>query len=171
MSRTPVRIDCPDAKAEGTLRLVWKDQTYLIPYDTNLAGPDGCAIHFWLGENSNISGLALAARREADNNRDIVECTYSSGEPSGFWARQRLDRLPVSEFNEAQKIALATYGEGDYAHITSLDECKDVGDGLFTFLMIELADSEDCDTLEEAARRIQMAVEQLYAVKLKIEGY
>jgi hypothetical protein len=67
----------------------------------------------------------------------------------------------MSNFNKAQQIVQQTYGGGDYAHLTTLDECRDAGDTLFTFLMIELADSEDCSTLEEAARRVDSATDQL----------
>lgn len=90
MSRTPARIQCPETKAEGTIHFTWSDQVWQIPFDTQLAGPDGCAIHFWLGDNANVSGLALAARRAADNHRDIVTCSYSSGQPTGYWATQNM---------------------------------------------------------------------------------
>lgn len=88
MSKIPLRIPCPEAKAEGVLYLRFHENDYQIPYDTQLVGPEGCSIHFWLGHNGSISGLPLAARKEASNFRDIVTCTYSVGEPIGFWARQ-----------------------------------------------------------------------------------
>lgn len=88
MSRTPVRIECPEAKAEGDIYINFKGESYRFPFDTQLTGPDGCAIHFWMGKHANVSGLALAARKQADDWRDIVECTYSIGDPEGYWAHQ-----------------------------------------------------------------------------------
>jgi hypothetical protein len=60
-----------------------------------------------------------------------------------------------------QKIVAEHYGGGDYAHVETVDECRDVGDTLFTFLMIELDPKEDCDSWDEAVRRLAMAQEQL----------
>ena len=91
MSKTPQRIQCPEAKAEGNILLTHNGTEYVFPYDTQLAGPDGCHIHFWMGSYANVSGLALAARKEAQNYRDIVSCSYSIGEPQGFWAHQDMD--------------------------------------------------------------------------------
>lgn len=90
MSRTPVRISNPEAKAEGILHFTFKEERYHLPYDTQLAGPDGCAIHFWLREHGSVSGLALTARKAADNYRDIVQCTYSIGQPVGALRNPRL---------------------------------------------------------------------------------
>jgi len=68
--------------------------------------------------------------------------------------------------NASQKQIARSYGGGDYAHFAEkgafraadLDTC---GDALFRFLMVELADSEDCDTLEEAIRRCESARQQI----------
>ena len=68
--------------------------------------------------------------------------------------------------NVWQKKIACSYGGGDYADLAekgemnaeNLDGC---GDTLFRFLMIELADGEDCDTLEEAIRRCESARQQL----------
>ena len=73
--------------------------------------------------------------------------------------------VPVA-LNAWQKEIAHRYGGGDYAylaekdafHAADLDGC---GDMLFRFLMIELADSEDCGTLEEAIRRCESARLQL----------
>lgn len=46
MSRTPRRITCPQLKAEGSIHLKGEDP---IPYDTQLAGPDGVSLHLWMG--------------------------------------------------------------------------------------------------------------------------
>lgn len=67
----------------------------------------------------------------------------------------------MSELTPWQRIVAETYGGGDYAHVRTLDECRDVGDILFTFLMIELDPKEDCDSQLEAACRVEVAMNQL----------
>lgn len=67
----------------------------------------------------------------------------------------------MTTFNKAQQIVLQTYGGGDYAHIDNIKGCRNVGDGLFTFLMTELSDDESCDTLEIAINRVTTASNQL----------
>jgi hypothetical protein len=67
-----------------------------------------------------------------------------------------------------QRLVADNYGGGDYAHVQTLDECRDVGDTLFTFLMIALDPKEDCDSLEEAQRRVGVAEDQLNEIFLKL---
>ena len=74
-------------------------------------------------------------------------------------------RSPVA-LNAWQKQIARSYGGGDYAYLAERSEIgpaalDDCGDTLFRFLMVELADSEDCDTLEEAIRRCESARQQL----------
>jgi hypothetical protein len=72
----------------------------------------------------------------------------------------------VAEFNAAQQVVLKNYGGGDYAErFNDMDDLGNVGDTLFLFLMRELADSEECDTLEEAQRRVDIALGDLQAVR------
>jgi len=85
MSRSPKRITCPAVKAEGSIWLTGQDP---IPFDTQLAGPDGCALHLWMGDRNQDKGLISRAVRLARYNRDIVEVTYSIGEPEGYWSKQ-----------------------------------------------------------------------------------
>lgn len=68
------------------------------------------------------------------------------------------------KFNRAQRIVANTYAGGDFDHVQP-DEIHDVGDTLFTFLMIELSDDEGCDDAEEAARRVRVAIDELVAVE------
>lgn len=70
----------------------------------------------------------------------------------------------MAEFNAYQRAIANTYGGGDYAHVETLDECRNVGDTLFTFLMIECATSEGCDSAEEANRRLHMAMDNIQEV-------
>ena len=72
---------------------------------------------------------------------------------------------PVT-LNVWQKEIARSYDGGDYAYLAEKDEISDedldrCGDTLFQFLMIELADGEDCGTLEEAIRRCESARQQL----------
>jgi hypothetical protein len=68
--------------------------------------------------------------------------------------------------NKWQKAVARTYGDGDYGHFAESGEIRDneldqCGDTLFEFLMLELSDAEDCDSLEEAVRRVESACRQL----------
>ena len=69
-----------ERKAEGTLNGV--------PFDTWIAGSQGCGVHFWLG-SAPSKQLANELRRAMTNFRDVIECTYSSGQPAGFWANEK----------------------------------------------------------------------------------
>ena len=70
--------------------------------------------------------------------------------------------------NESQAQVLLSYCDGEFAHL--LDEStaaafeasvKSCGDGLLRFLMVELADSEGVDSMEEGLRRVNVAVDQM----------
>jgi hypothetical protein len=86
--------------------------------------------------------------------------------------------MSVNGINLAQRIALNTYAEGDFAHLEL--ECEDsasklaekaaqVGDTLFEFIIKELASSEDCENIEEAVRRIAGAENQLFDLRTRLE--
>jgi hypothetical protein len=59
--------------------------------------------------------------------------------------------------NPFQLLCAQTYGEGDFAHIESVEQARDVGDTLFVFLMIELSLSEGCESTDEALCRLEIA--------------
>ena len=70
------------------------------------------------------------------------------------------------QLNDWQKAVARTYGDGDYGHFEvegkiSDDDLEQCGDTLFAFLMLELSDAEDCDSSEEAIRRLESARRQL----------
>ncbi|HEX7855003.1 MAG TPA: hypothetical protein VF503_15040 [Sphingobium sp.] len=71
--------------------------------------------------------------------------------------------------NPIQRICADTYAEGDFAHVETLDDAREAGDTLFTFLMIELSSPEGCDSDEEAARRLEMAIDQIRGVADAVE--
>lgn len=78
--------------------------------------------------------------------------------------------------NAFQKTAARAYGDGDYAHIADIAttqeadaEIEDCGDTLFRFVMVELRSSEDCDSKEEALRRLEKAIADIQGVIHAIE--
>lgn len=73
----PSRISAPATKAEGLC--------HDIPYNTNLAGPNGCTIHFWMGDKSKDKVLLQKLIKTARYERDIVSVTFSDGAPTGIW--------------------------------------------------------------------------------------
>ena len=88
MSRTPQRIPCPDAKAEGDI--IHPDLPEPIPYDTDVISPDGVHIHLWMGKHDQDGAARSLAVRVARYCRDIVSVSYSIGKPTGYWAHQNL---------------------------------------------------------------------------------
>lgn len=69
------------------------------------------------------------------------------------------------------RVALFYCG-GEFGGVATQDDIDNSGDGLFRFVMTELAAGEDCDTHAEAVRRLGRAVEQLEEVidLLEAEG-
>jgi hypothetical protein len=70
------------------------------------------------------------------------------------------------QLNDWQKAVARTYGDGDYRHFEvdgkiSDDDLERCGDTLFIFLMLELSGAEDCDSSDEAIRRLENARRQL----------
>lgn len=63
--------------------------------------------------------------------------------------------------NQWQKAVCDTYGGGDYRHLKRSprwqDQLEDLGDTLFSFLMIELSDTEDCEDAQTALQRLEAA--------------
>src|SRR3546814_19350630 len=96
------------------------------------------------------SSLPAFARRNGSCSTATVRLKKDSGPMTG-------------KFNRAQRIVANIYGDGDFQHVRP-GEIHDVGDTLFTFLMVELSDDEGCDDVEEAGRRVRMAIDGLVAV-------
>lgn len=57
-----------------------------IPYNTELAGPDGVHIHFWLGDQTPESARLSEALAAAQAHRDVVRASWSPGKPRNYWA-------------------------------------------------------------------------------------
>ncbi len=81
---------------------------------------------------------------------------------------------PERTLNGAQKAMIQSYANGDYAHIKDPAEADDTFDGLLPFLMRELGYENDCDSAEEALRRldniqreVQEVLDDVYQASLK----
>lgn len=74
--------------------------------------------------------------------------------------------------NRFQAAVAKSYGGGDYAYLidspTANSEYEDAGDTLFTFLMRELSDTEDCENLETAIGRMENAVRDVMLARDEI---
>lgn len=68
--------------------------------------------------------------------------------------------------NKFQRAAAKVYGGGDFSHVQNLDETKDVGDGLFSFLMSEISD-KDID-IETVLNRLGRAIADIEDVIFEI---
>jgi hypothetical protein len=66
--------------------------------------------------------------------------------------------------NAAQKILCDTYNDGSFADVRTREDAGHVGDTLFTFLFIELSDSEGVANVDEAIYRVSRAQQDLEAV-------
>lgn len=71
-------------------------------------------------------------------------------------------------YNEIQQKILKEYQNGEFAHLCAPDateeDLADCGDGLLVFVIHEVADSEDCDSVGEAYGRISRAADDLYKI-------
>ncbi len=69
--------------------------------------------------------------------------------------------------NSYQAAVADHHGGGDFEYFPQLENWRkqldDCGDGLFRFLMIELADAEDCNSKAEALRRLNNAARDIAA--------
>lgn len=78
--------------------------------------------------------------------------------------------------NPYQQQCLTNYDDGAFEHLRELPpeelarELEHCGDGLLRFMMVELADSEGCDSPEEARRRLELAGRQLAGVAAAVEN-
>lgn len=75
---------------------------------------------------------------------------------------------PAPEFDAFQQIVANTYDNGEHECHTP-DDIDTCGDSLLMFLMRELSLSEDCDSIDEAIRRVDVAIRQLEAVRDGLE--
>lgn len=83
------KISNPNTKAEGDVYL--RDVDQVFPYVTQLAGPNGCVIHFWMGSRFGDKELRNRLLQKSKNFRDVLSGSYSEGVPSGYWAHQNME--------------------------------------------------------------------------------
>ena len=63
--------------------------------------------------------------------------------------------------NEFQRAVLTDYSDGDFSWIIaaldggSVVDFNSLGDGLLTFLLVELSNSESCETVADAESRLE----------------
>lgn len=70
----------------------------------------------------------------------------------------------MSDMNAFQRIAIGAYADGEFSHIEEHSFGHNYGDTLFAFVLTELSEKEDCDSLEEAVNRMRRAVRELQEV-------
>lgn len=58
------------------------------------------------------------------------------------------------------------YEGGEFAYITSAEQAKSVGDGLFAFCIFEAGDAQDAD---ECGRMLTRAINQLRSVRAELK--
>ncbi len=74
--------------------------------------------------------------------------------------------------NKQQQIAAKVYGGGDYSYVTSIEQVEraNIGDTLFLFIMRELDESEGCNSMGEAIRRMERAQADIQVVLDGLRG-
>lgn len=82
----PVRIKCPVKQAEGDV--YHPSCPDPMPYCTDLAGPDGVHIHFWIDYPYYGQKFVRKLKAFASNFNDIVSVSWSDGQPAGYWTHQ-----------------------------------------------------------------------------------
>ncbi len=67
-------------------------------------------------------------------------------------------------FDPFQQVVAAAYNGGDHACQTP-ENINDCADTLLTFLMRELSEKEECESIEEAISRLDVAIRELEEVR------
>lgn len=68
------------------------------------------------------------------------------------------------KLNQYQRAVLNDYSDGEFAHLSKQEGIRDVaslGDGLLSFILVELSDKEDCESAHHARRRMERAKDDL----------
>lgn len=65
-----------------------------------------------------------------------------------------------------QRIVADNYEGGEFSHVQGVaDAGRKLGDGLFNFLLIELSNAEDCDSIDTALHRLETIEREIAEVK------
>lgn len=84
-------------------------------------------------------------------------------------SEQKSEEQRPFRLNAYQKAAVSVYGEGDFAYLADMEfknydefhsRVRSCGDGLLTFMLLELADS-DCASVEEARNHISRVIDSM----------
>lgn len=70
----------------------------------------------------------------------------------------------MSQLNDIQRKAAAAYDDGIFSHCESMSDAREVGDGLFAFILGELNDKDVEGSPDEAIRRLEIARTQIEEV-------
>ncbi|PJG47228.1 hypothetical protein CAF53_02460 [Sphingobium sp. LB126] len=89
--------------------------------------------------------------------------TTHIGPARAAWAAHFIDKEYIM-LNPFQRACAAVFSGGDFSHVETIQQARDMHDTLFTFLMIELSTSEDCNSRDEAIRRLEAAVADIEQV-------
>jgi hypothetical protein len=105
--------------------------------------------------------------REIEKESETCICLSFDNFTCGFPLDHEVEVTVEGDLNEFQQAAAFAYTEDQDDSLFLIKrqaEAEEVGDTLFEFLMIELSDTEDCDSFEEAERRVRRAIQSLEAV-------
>lgn len=76
----------------------------------------------------------------------------------------------MEDINSFQRIALTVYADGDFDYLKTYDYKDEYGDSLLSFVLAELSDNEDCESLAMAIDRIQSGIDDLQAVLAALQA-
>ncbi|MYM92364.1 hypothetical protein [Duganella vulcania] len=102
----------------------------------------------------------LALRVDAGDTVPSGEC-QSCGAFCHPMVRTGIKDSPWDQF---QQVVIASYNNGDHLAQDPAD-VRNVGDTLLTFLLLELSEKEDCDSVSTAIDRLNSAISQLEKVR------
>lgn len=69
------------------------------------------------------------------------------------------------KLDKFQRIVALAYEGGEYSWMKREEQVRQSGDGLFIFLISEIAQHQDCDSVEEAIRRLDTITREVQEVR------
>jgi hypothetical protein len=83
-----------------------------------------------------------------------------------------LENWPM--MNRFQVCVTCAYAEGAYASLANSEtwskDINELGDGLFRYVILELATGENCETWPEAIKRVEAAIHELEFVSAALRA-
>lgn len=126
-----------------------------------------------VGDDEAVLGVADNSATGADHARQIakeLQLAFDDGMAGRFQILKVGSNLmplilgvtlPESPVSPWQREFADAYADEDVSWIETLADAPDYGDTIFTAVMVELDAKEDCDSGEEAVRRLDMLIDQL----------